>query len=260
MLAERIEDGARLRLIRQWLKAGVLDPDGTGLHPAPGPPPGGTGSPVLAKVFLHYVLELWCEQVVTQHCRGEACLLRSADDCVCACEEPAEAARFSSVLGQRLKQCGLALSGAKPRMIPFSRPRQAGKTRGEFLGCECRWGKARKGQEHRKRRPARKKLRASLQRFTAWCQETRHHRLPGLFQRLNATLRGYDNDDGVHGNAASRKEVFKKAIRILLQWLNRRRQRHRYTWQGYTAVLECCTVARPRIVGRPQTRQAALKT
>jgi group II intron reverse transcriptase/maturase len=260
MLAERIDDGALLRLIRKWLKAGVLDTDGTVLHPVTGPPQGGTVSPVLANVFLHYVLDLWFEKVVKQHCRGEACLLRYADDFVCAFEDQADAERFYSVLGQRLEKFGLELSGAKTRIIPFSRHRQARKTSFEFLGFEFRWGKDRKGRDHLKRRTARKKLRASLKRFAVWCKGNRHHRLPVLFQRLNAKLRGYYNYYGVHGNAASLKEFFNKAIRMLLKWLNRRSQRHSYTWQGYTAVLERCKVARPRIVGRPKTRQAALKT
>jgi group II intron reverse transcriptase/maturase len=259
-LAERIEDGALRRLIRKWLKAGVLDTEGTGLHPVTGTPQGGTVSPVLAKVFLHYVLDGWLEKVVKRHCRGEACLIRDADDVVCAFEHQTDAERFYKVLGQRLEKCGLQLSAAKTRMIPCSRHRLAGKTRCEFLGCEFRWGKDRKGQEHLKRRTARKKLRASLQRFTAWCKENRHLRLPVLFQRLNAKLRGYYHYYGVHGNAASLQEFFNKAIRILLKWLNRRSQRHSYTWQGYIAVLERFKVARPRIVGRPKTRQAALTT
>ena len=179
---------------------------------------------------------------------------------VCAFEDQADAERFYSVLGQRLEKFGLELSGAKTRIIPFSRHRQAGKTSFEFLGFEFRWGKDRKGKDHLKRRTARKKLRSALKRFTAWGKENRHHRLPELFKRLNAKLRGYYNDYGVHGNAASLKEFFNKAMRIDLKRLNRRSQRHSSTWQGFTAVLEHCKVARPRIVGRPKTRQAALKT
>jgi retron-type reverse transcriptase len=79
MLAERMEDGARLRLRRQWRKAGVLDTDGTVRHPATGPPQGGTVSPVLAKVFRHSVLDIGCAKVVQQPCRGDACLIRYAD-------------------------------------------------------------------------------------------------------------------------------------------------------------------------------------
>ncbi len=260
MLAERIDDSALLRLIRKWLKAGVLDTDGTVLHPVTGTPQGGTVSPILANVFLHYVLDLWFEKVVKQHCRGEACLIRYADDFVCAFEEQADAERFYKVLGKRLEKFGLELSAAKTRLIPFQRYRRAGQTSFEFLGFEFRWGKDRKGKDHLKRRTARKKLHTALKRFTAWCKENRHLRLSVLFKRLNDKLRGYDNYYGVHGNAASLKEFFNSAMRILLKWLNRRSQRHSYTWQGYKAVLERFKVARPRIVGRPKTRQAALKT
>ena len=181
-------------------------------------------------------------------------------DFVCAFEDQTAAERFYSVLGQRLEKFGLELSAAQTRIIPFSRHRLAGQTSFEFLGVAFRWGKERKGREHLKRRTARKKLRASLKRFTAWCQEHRPLRLPVLFQRLNAKLRGYSNDYGVHGNAASLQEFFNKAIRMLLKWLNRRSQCHSDTWQGYNSVLERFTVARPRIVGRPKTRPAALKT
>ncbi len=260
MLAERIDDGALLRLIRKWLKAGGLDTDGQVLHPVTGTPQGGTVSPILANVFLHYVLDIWFANGVKPHCRGEACLIRYADDFVCAFEEQGDAERFYKVLGKRREKFGLALSAAKTRIIPFSRHRDGGKTSFEFLGFEFRWGKDRKGKDHLKRRTARKKLRSALKRVTAWCKENRHLRLPVLFQRLNAKLRGYYNDYGVHGNAASLKQFFNSAMRILLKWLNRRSQRHSYTWQGYKAVLERFKVVRPRIVGRPKTRQAALKT
>ena len=260
MVAERIDDGARLRLIRQWLQAGVRDTNGQVLPPVTGTPQGGTVSPVLANVFLHDVREVWVEKVVKRHGRKAACRIRYADDCGCAFAEQADAERFYNVLGQRLEKCGLALAGATTRISPFSWSRHAGKTSCEFLGGEFRWGKARKGHDHRKRRTARKKLRSALQRFTGWCKENRHLRLPDLFTRLNATLRGYDHDYGVPGNAASLKECFNSAMRRLLKWLNRRSQRHRYPWQGYKDVLERVKVARPRIVGRPKTRQATLKT
>jgi group II intron reverse transcriptase/maturase len=215
MGAERSDAGALLRLSRKWRKAGGLDTDGQVLHPVTGTPQGGTGSPVLAKVFLHYVRDIWCDKVVKRHWRGEACLMRYADDVVCAFEAQAEAARFDTVLGRRLEQCGLELSGAKTRLIPFSRYRQAGKMRCEFRGFACRWGKDRKGQAPRKRRTARQQLRSALQRFTAWGKAHRHLRLPVLFQRLNAKLRGDYHSYGVHGNAASLQEFLHKAIRIL---------------------------------------------
>ena len=84
MLSLRIADKQLLRLIKKWLKAWVLDTDGKVIHPAAGTPQGGIISPMLANVYLHYSLDLWFQEVVKAHCRGEACLIRYADDFVCA--------------------------------------------------------------------------------------------------------------------------------------------------------------------------------
>jgi RNA-directed DNA polymerase len=253
-------DGALRRLLRKWRNAGGLDTDGQVLQPGTGTPHGGTGSPGRAQVCLHDVLEVWVETVVKRHGRGDAGLMRDAADCGCAFADHAEAEPVDTGLGQRREPFGRERSGAKTRLIPCSRPRLAGTTRGEVLGLEVRWGKDRQGPAPLKRHTARTKRRTSWQRFTAWGQETRHLRVPVLGKRLHAKLRGSSHDSGVDGNAASLKAFFNSARRMRLKGLNRRRQRHRDTWPGYQAVLERVTVARPRIVGRPQTRQATLTT
>lgn len=84
MLEQRIDDQAFLGLIRQWLKAGILETDGGILHPQTGTPQGGIVSPILANVHLHHVLDRWFHEVVQSHCQGEAMLVRYADDWVCA--------------------------------------------------------------------------------------------------------------------------------------------------------------------------------
>jgi RNA-directed DNA polymerase len=259
MLAERLDDRALLRLIQKWLKAGVLDTDGKVLYPATGTPPGGIISPILANVYVHYALDLWFEKGVKRRGRGEACLIRYADDFVCAFEHQAEADRFYEALGQRLGKFGLELSAEKTRVIPFSRQRPAEKTSFEFLGFEFRWGKDRAGKDHLGRRTSRKKLRNSLKRFTQWCKQNRHLSRRRLFAGLNAKLRGYYNYYGVHGNFASLKQFFYSAMGILKKWLNRRSQRRRYTWAGDEELLARLSIERPRIVGRPQTRVAASK-
>jgi RNA-directed DNA polymerase len=91
MLAERLEDGALRRLMRQWLKAGVLETDGQVMHPATGSPPGGVISPILAHGSLHEALDRWFQKVVKPRCRGEACLIRDAADAVAACQDQADA-------------------------------------------------------------------------------------------------------------------------------------------------------------------------
>ena len=189
-VAARREDGARRRVMRQGLQAGVLDPAGPVRHPATGTPHGGTVSPVRAKVCRHDVRDRGVEKVVTPPWRGDACLIRSADDGGCAFADHADAERVARVLGQRREQGGRELSGATPRRIPCRRHRQASTTRGAVLGGALRWGKDRQGSEPRTRRTARTTRRASLTRCTAWCQAHRHLRLPVLCQRLTATLRG----------------------------------------------------------------------
>jgi RNA-directed DNA polymerase len=256
MLGERIEDRAFLGLIRKWLRAGILDTTGAILHPVTGTPQGGVVSPVLSNVYLHYVLDLWFEKVIKPQCRGEAGLLRYADDYLCAVEYQAEAERFYAALGPRLEKFGLTLAAEKTRLLPFSRHQPPGQGRFEFLGFEFYWGRDRVGKAHLKRRTARAKLRASLQRFTQWCRENRQRRLRELFKQVNSKLRGYYNYYGVHGNSTSLQQFFDGVVRILLKWLNRRSQRSSYTWQGFTALLEHFKVERPRIVGYPQMRKA----
>jgi group II intron reverse transcriptase/maturase len=256
MVAERIEDRAFLGLIRKWLRAGILDTTGAILHPVTGTPQGGVVSPVLSHVYLHYVLDLWFENVIKPQCRGEACLLRYADDYIGAFESKAEAERFYAALGPRLEKFGLTLAAEKTRILPFHRHQPSGQGRFAFLGVEWYWGRDRAGKAHLKRRTARAKLRASLQRFPQWCQENRHQRLSELFRQLNRKLRGYYQYYGVHGNSASLQHFFDGVVRRLWQWLNRRSQRPSYTWQGFETLLTHCKIARPRLVGYPKRRKA----
>jgi RNA-directed DNA polymerase len=257
MLEERIDDRALIRLIKKWLKAGILDTDGKVIHPVTGTPQGGIVSPILANVYLHYVLDLWFHQVVKKHCRGEAWLIRYADDFVCAFQYQEDAERVYRVLGKRLGKFGLEVAAEKTRVIPFHRDPPSGKTGFDFLGFEFYWGKDRGGRPHLKRRTSRKKLRASLNRFAAWCRENRNLRLMTLFRRLNAKLRGYFNYYGVVGNYASLNQFFWQAMRILFKWLNRRSQRRSFNWQGFQELLKHFRVEQPRIVGRPKMRKAA---
>jgi group II intron reverse transcriptase/maturase len=258
MLEERIDDRALMRLIKKWLKAGILDTDGQVIHPVTGTPQGGIVSPILANVYLHYVLDLWFHKNVKKHCRGEACLIRYADDFVCAFQYQKDAERFYNDLGKRLGKFGLEVSAEKTRVIPFHRYPPSGKSRFQFLGFEFYWGKDRSGKPHLKRRTSRKKLRNSIKRFTEWCIKNRNLKSKILFRRLNAKLRGYYNYYGVIGNYDSLEQFFLQVKRILYKWLNRRSQRHSYNWEGFDQLLEHYRIERPRIMGRPKARQLQL--
>lgn len=252
MLAERIDDQAILRLIKKWLKAGVLDTDGKVLRPEGGTPQGGIISPILANVYLHYALDLWFEKVFQRNCKGAAFLLRYADDFVCGFGKEEDAQRFYRELEERLRKFGLELAAAKTRVIPFSRYRR-GETSFDFLGFEFRWGTDRRGQARLRRRTSRKKFRNSVKQAAEWCKQNRHLRVREQFQRLNAKLRGYYNYYGVNGNYASLNEFFYRVQRLHLKWLNRRSQRQSYTEAGYRDLIQHLALTRPRIVGRPKS-------
>jgi RNA-directed DNA polymerase len=254
MLAERVEDKALLWLIKKWLKAGVLDTDGKVLHPITGTPQGGIISPVLSNVYLHYALDLWFEKIVKKHCKGEACLIRFADDFVCGFERQEEAEAFYKVLPARLGKFGLQLSMDKTRVIRFHR--QESKESFDFLGFEFRWGKDRSGKAHLKRHTSRKKLRSSLKRFTAWCKEVRNWKVRDLCRLLCVKLRGYYNYYGVTSNGSGLNEFYGRAIRILHKWLNRRSQKTSFTWETFKELLKRYRIPQPRLVVRSRARQS----
>jgi RNA-directed DNA polymerase len=258
MLEERIDDRALIQLIKKWLKAGILETDGVVVHPVTGTPQGGIVSPVLSNVYLHYVLDLWFHKVVKKSCKGEACLIRYADDFVCAFQYQEDAERFYSALKERMQKFGLEVAAEKTRVIPFYRHPPDGKSRFDFLGFEFYWGQDRKRRPHLKRRTSRKKLRSSIRRFTEWCKKNRNLEPRVLFRRLRAKLRGYYNYYGVLGNLKSLERFYYQVKRILFKWLNRRSQRRSYNWKGFEQLLKHYRVEQPRIIGRPQMRQLRL--
>ncbi len=248
LLELRIEDDNLMRLIRKWLKAGVLDTDGKVLHPATGTPQGGIVSPVLANVYLHYALDQWFQTEVKSHCRGEACLIRYADDFVCAFEDEEDAQEFYKALEFRLGQYNLELAADKTRVIPFGRRTKPGAHRYDFLGFEFFWGKDKAGRPHVKRRTSRKKLRNSINNLTVWYRENRTLRVGELFRKLNRKLRGYYNYYAIAGNYSGIHEFYEAAMKLLYKWLNRRSQRVSYNWQGFNDLVKHFGVPRPRIM------------
>jgi group II intron reverse transcriptase/maturase len=248
MLAERIDDRAFVGLIRKWLKAGVLESDGTVIAPDAGTPQGGVVSPVLANVYLHYALDWWFERVVKTHCRGEAQMCRYADDWVCAFRYRDDAERFFAVLPKRLAKFGLEVAQEKTRILRFSRFHPSMKRRFTFLGFEFYWMPDRQGVPRVKRRTARKKLQAACRRIKTWIRDNRHLRGPEFFRGLNRRLRGHYQYYGVRGNSRSLYRFYEWVIRCTFKWLNRRGGKRRsFNWKQFKEALTRMQVARPRI-------------
>lgn len=246
MLEERIDDKPFINLIAKWLKAGVLSTEGKILHPVTGTPQGGIVSPLLANIYLHYVLDLWFEKKVKSNCIGEVYLCRYADDFICAFRFKDDAEEFYKALIKRLEKFGLSLSQDKTKIIKFSRFEKDANYF-EFLGFEFRWGTSRNGKDIIKRRTSRKKLLASLKRFALWCRKCRNLRLRKIFKLFNVKLRGYYNYYGVIGNFTSLQKFFFQALRVLYKWLNRRSQKRSFCYNIFNQITEFYEIEKPRI-------------
>jgi RNA-directed DNA polymerase len=247
MLDRRIDDKPFLKLIRKWLKAGILETDGQVIHPLLGTPQGGNASPILANIYLHYVLDEWFEEAVRVHCTGHAYLCRYADDFVCAFQHGKDAQRFYKALIQRLARFGLEVAEDKTQSIEFSHCKARAKTKFDFLGFEFRWSVGRSRKPLLKRRTSRTKLRASIANFKTWFKK--YSGLPKkiLFAKLNRKLLGYYNYYGVTGNSQSLSTFVYHVTNLLYKWLNRRSQRKSYNWIGFKELHNYFGIAKPRI-------------
>lgn len=247
MLSQRINDRPFLWLIRKWLKAGILDTDGKVIHPVSGTPQGGIVSPILANVYLHYVLDLWFEKVIKPNCKGSVYLCRYADDFVVLFQYKAEAEWFYRELPKRLGKFDLELAQDKTQILSFSKFRVEENSRFDFLGFEFRWGYNRQRKPQIKRRTSRQKLHNSIVELTTWCRKHRDYPIWMIFRDMNAKLRGYYNYYGVIGNSESLREFFYHVKRILFKWLNRRSERRSYNWNGFNDLMKHFGLLKPRI-------------
>lgn len=236
MLEQRIGDRKILRLIRKWLKAGILEPDLTMLHPETGTPQGGIVSPILANIYLHYALDLWFEHMVKPKCRGKAKIVRYVDDFVCAFQYHDEAAQFQQALEERLGKFQLALAPEKTRSFRFNRFFIGGE-QFDFLGFTYRWGKNSKGAPQVWRKTARDRFRGALKRLKEWLRKARNLPMKELMKTLKSKYRGHRNYYGVVGNKHLLDSFEHFATGIVFKWLNRRSQRRSYNWQGFRQAL-----------------------
>lgn len=249
MLKQRIDDSAFLNLIRKWLKAGILDTDGKIIDPETGTPQGGVVSPVLANVYLHFVLDLWFEKRVKAHCKGEAFILRYADDFICAFRYRDDAERFYRALPERIGKFNLSVAPDKTAMLRFSRFHPGMRRRIVFLGFETYWMKGKEGSLKVIIRTARKKLQAGCRRIKEWIKENRHLKGAEFIKALNRKLRGHYNYYNVPGNLESLWRFYQWAVECSYKWLNRRGgKRKSFTWKVFTKAIENLRIAKPKMV------------
>jgi RNA-directed DNA polymerase len=248
MLKERIDDAAFLNLIRKWLKAGILDTDGMVIHPETGTPQGGIVSPVLANVYLHFALDLWFEKIVKGHCKGDAMIIRYADDFVCAFQYRKDAIKFLKVLPKRLGKFGLTVAPEKTGWMRFSRFHPSRRRRIIFLGFETYWTKDSKGLVRVMQRTAPKKLQGACRRIKDWIKVNRHLKGIQFITALNRRLRGHYNYYSVVGNLRSLLRFYVWAVECAFKWLNRRGgKRKSFTWKAFSRSIARLGLIKPKL-------------
>jgi len=253
----RVKDRSILRLLRGWLRAGVLEA-GQVTVAETGTPQGGVISPRLANSYLHYVLDLWAERRMRKALRGELVWVRYADDVVVGFQHRDDAETFRRALAARLAQFGLELNTAKTRLLEFGRfARERAARHGrkpetfDFLGFTHIGGRTRRGAFVVRRKTSRTRLRRFLTATGRWCKQNRHVPVRGQWTILAAKLRGHYQHYGVAGNRDALQAVYERVVRAWRQWLNRRSQRARMHWRTFTALLRRYPLPRPVLRAGP---------
>jgi len=223
-----------------------------------GTPQGGVISPLLANIYLHYVLDLWAERRMRKTLRGEMVLVRYADDVVVAFQYRDDAEPFQRALADRLAQFGLELNAAKTRLLEFGRfaveraARRGGKPETfDFLGFTHICSRTRRGRLQVRRKTSRKHLRRILTAIGRWCKQNRHVPVRDQWAILCGKLRDHYQYYGVAGNRNALQVVYERVVRAWRQWLNRRSQRARMTWRKFTALLRRYPLLRPVLSAVP---------
>ncbi len=241
----RIADRRVVHLIQKWLRAGVLE-EGMRTRSEEGTPQGGSVSPLLANIFLHYVFDLWVVQWRRKHANGDVIVVRYADDIVLGFQVKADAERFRAELAGRLAQFGLELHPDKTRLLEFGpyadrsrRRRGQGKPETfDFLGFTHICGKKRNGRFTVVRHTMRTRMRAKLKAVKAELRRRRHQPIPDVGRWLHSVVGGHMRYYAVPMNSRAIA-----AFRTQVAWywwrtLGRRSQNGRVTWARMKPLVE----------------------
>jgi group II intron reverse transcriptase/maturase len=263
---ERIADERVLRHIKKWLNAGVLE-DGTCTWAEKGTPQGGSISPLLANIYLHYVLDVWAVEWRQTRARGDVIIVRYADDFVVGFQYRDDAEQFQRDIKERFLAYKLELHPEKTRLIEFGRfaakdrlARGAGHPESfHFLGFTHSCGCSRKGRFTVLRQTMRKKLGAKLQAMNEELKRRTHHTIADVGKWLGAVARGHYAYYAVPGNSQA---LWGFRTEITRQWrhaLRRRSEKTRMTWERMSDIARRW-IPFPRILHPYPSQRLCVKT
>ena len=253
-VAHRIADKRVLRLIQKWLSAGVME-KGRWTASSEGTPQGATVSPLLANLYLHYVLDLWVQQWRKKHAYGEVIVTRYADDFIVGFQHRSDAERFLGELRERLRKFTLELHPEKTRLLEFGRfAAERRKARGEgkpetfnFLGFTHACGKSQEGKKFvLVRRTMRKRMCTKLHEVKTEMRRRRHLPIPIQGVWLASVVRGYFAYYAVHTNMDTLGSFRTGVEKLWRKSLRRRGQRHRMNWARFHRLTQRW-VPKPRV-------------
>jgi RNA-directed DNA polymerase len=240
-LEHRIADRRVLRLIRKWLRAGVME-EGVRQKTQVGTPQGAVISPLLANIYLHYVLDLWVNQWRKREARGNVIIVRYADDFVVGFQYREDAERLRHALEQRMSKFGLTLHPTKTRLLEFGRlaeahAREPGQKQPEtfdFLGFTHHCGHTRGGRFTVKRKSIAKRIRTTLQAIRLELRKRMHWPVPKVGAWLRSVVQGWMNYHAVPFNMETVRRFRAEVARYWFRTLRRRSQKgRRWTWERF---------------------------
>lgn len=233
-LAHDIQDRSFLRYVKRFLIAGVME-EGKRLDSDRGTPQGGLISPVLANVYLHYVLDLWMEKAVKPKLRGEAYYVRYADDFLILFQYEDEAQKVLEALKKRLGKFSLETAEDKTRILPIGRFKGT-KEDFDFLGFTFFNTRTRTGKYRLGVRTSKKKLKAKRQAAKAWLKEHMHRPVAETMKTIASVIRGHCNYYGVNGNFHAIQSFWKYLKYTTYRVLNRRHQKRSMKYDKYLRI------------------------
>ena len=251
----RIKDTRLINLIRKFLKAGYIE-KGLIVKTEKGTPQGSILSPMLANIYLHYVLDEWFETTVKSHIRGYCELVRYADDFVCVVRYADESKRIERGLHNRFNKYGLELHTEKSRNFSFGRFEKGNAKQQhrrantfEFLGFTHYCDLSRRGNFKVGRKTSRNKFTAKCKAMNTWLKSIRNIvATKEWWKILQSKLRGHYQYYGVSENYNGILRFYKETIKLLKKWMNRRSQKRKMNWENFTEYLEHYPLPKPRIV------------